>query len=398
MKAKWLLSIAVVAVAGASIAWFATRDSTRALVVAAGPQEIPVATGTATLQDVPIMETGLGTVQAFNTVTVRPQVNGQITRIAFTEGQDVKAGELLALIDPRPFQALLEQAKAQLAKDQAQLKAAKLDLERYQSLAQRNFGTRQSVDVQIATVAQLEAAIMGDQAAIDTANINLGYASITAPISGRTGMRLVDMGNVVHTTDQNGIVVITQIQPITVVFTLPEEYLPEINRQQAKSPLKVDIWQENNNVKLDEGVLSLIDNQIDQSTGSIRLKATLPNANHRLWPGQFVTAHLVIEVRHDAVTVPAQTIQRGPNGTYVWLVKPDSTVDMQPVKVGQVAGNTALVLSGLQGGERVVTDGQYKLRRGVKVVATGQKAAAGQANVVASGASPDAAEAPGTAR
>jgi multidrug efflux system membrane fusion protein len=368
MQRRWIYSIGLMGIGAAAVAWFVTREPTSA---SAPPPlaAVPVAVGTAQQRDVDIVQSGLGTVQAFNTVTVRPQVNGQIVQIAFTEGQDVKEGDLLAVVDPRPYQAALAQAQAQLAKDQAQLNGARLDLERYQTLAQRNFGTKQSVDTQQATVGQLQAAIAGDQAAIDAANINLGFTQIKAPISGRTGIRQVDAGNVVHTTDQNGIVVITQVQPISVVFTLPESFLPQINRQQALAPLKVEAWREGGSVKLGDGTLSLIDNQIDQNTGTIKLKATFANADRQLWPGQFVNARLRIETRHDGITVPAQAIQRGPNGTFVWLVKPDSTVDMRSVTVGQTIGDVALIEKGLEKGDRIVTDGQYRLRRGAKIVA-----------------------------
>jgi multidrug efflux system membrane fusion protein len=370
MQRKFFLPILVLAVGAGAVAWFATREPTSASAPTP-PAAVPVAVAAAQQQDVDIVQTGLGTVQAFNTVTVRPQVNGQIVRIAFDEGQDVKAGDLLAVIDPRPYEAALAQAQAQLAKDQAQLTAAKLDLQRYQSLAQRNFGTKQSVDTQQSTVGQLTAALAGDQAAIDTANINLGFTQIKAPIGGRTGMRQIDVGNVVHTTDNGGIVVITQIQPITVLFTLPESFLPEINKQQALAPLRVEAWREDGSVKLAEGKLTLIDNQIDQNTGTIRLKATFENAERQLWPGQFVEAHLRLRVEHNGITVPAQAIQRGPNGTVMWVVKADDTVELRPVKIGQTLNDVALVESGLQAGERVVTDGQYRLRRGAKITVAG---------------------------
>lgn len=395
MQRKFFFPIMALAVGAAAAAWFATREPTSA---SAPPPPasvaVPVAVAAAQQRDVDIVQTGLGTVQAFNTVTVRPQVNGQIIKIAFDEGQDVKAGDLLAVIDPRPYQAALAQAQAQLAKDQAQLTAAKLDLQRYQSLAQRNFGTKQSVDTQQSTVGQLTAAIDGDQAAIDTANINLGFTQIKAPIGGRTGMRQIDVGNVVHTTDTGGIVVITQIQPITVLFTLPESFLPEINKQQSLAALRVEAWREDSSVKLAEGKLTLIDNQIDQNTGTIKLKATFENTEHQLWPGQFVEAHLRLKVQHNGITVPAQAIQRGPNGTVMWVVKADDTVELRPVKIGQTLNDVALVESGLQAGERVVTDGQYRLRRGAKITVAGPnkpadgKPAAGTPNGNSAGKAP----------
>ena len=274
------------------------------------------------------------------------------------------AGDLLAQIDARPYQARLAQAEAAKARDVAQLANARLDLVRFQNL--KDYATRQSVDTQKTQVSMLEAAIQGDQGQIDEAKVQLGYTTITSPIDGRTGIRLVDQGNIVHAADPNGLVVITQLQPISVIFTLPGTILPKLSRAHAAGPLKVEAWSQDDSEKLDDGELTLIDNQIDQSTGTMKLKASFPNKAETLWPGQFVNAHLLLETRRDGITVPAQAIQRGPAGTYVWLVKPDNTVEMRPVTLGRIVGDLALLDQGVAAGEKIVTGGQYKLVVGIK--------------------------------
>src|SRR5215470_14226665 len=282
MKLQTITAVALLALAGAGLlAWRVMHDPTAAAVTASDPA-VPVVAQAVRPQDVPIYVTGIGTVQAFNTVTVRSRVDGQIDKIAFAEGQDVKAGELIAQIDPRPFQALLEQAQAQKASHEAQLGDAKIDLQRFTNLAQRGAATQQSVDTQKALVAQLEANIQADQAAIDNAAVQLGYTAITAPISGRTGLRLVDEGNIVHATDQTGLVVLTQIEPISLIFSLPEDALPDVTHAMTNGPLKVFAFSRDEKAKLGEGTLALIDNEIDQTTGTIRLKATFPNTDHSL--------------------------------------------------------------------------------------------------------------------
>src|SRR5215470_1541 len=367
MKLQTITAVALLALAGAGLlAWRVMHDPTAAAVTASDPA-VPVVAQAVRPQDVPIYVTGIGTVQAFNTVTVRSRVDGQIDKIAFAEGQDVKAGDLLAQIDPRPFQALLEQAKAQKASHEAQLGDAKLDLQRFTNLAQRGAGTLQSVDTQKALVAQLEASIQADQAAIDNATVQLGYTTITAPVSGRTGMRLVDQGNIVHATDQTGLVVITQIEPISVVFTLSEDELPTVTREMAAGTLKAEALSRDGNTRLGEGTLTLIDNQIDQTTGTMRLKATFPNQDHALWPGQFVNVKLYEPPRHDGITVPATVVQRGPQGDFAYVIKQDQTVEARPIKVAQIQDGVALIDSGLDLGEQVVVDGQYKLRPGSHV-------------------------------
>jgi membrane fusion protein, multidrug efflux system len=343
------------------------------------PAGVPVDAVAAVRKDVPVYLSGLGTVQAFNTVTIHSRVDGEIVKVAFTEGQDVKAGDLLAQIDPRPLQAALDQAKAKLAQDEAQLENAKLDLARYEALGQKEFASRQSVDTQAATVRQLEATIRGDQAAIDSAQVQLGYATITSPIDGRTGVRLVDQGNIVHASDATGLVVITQLKPISLIFTLPEENLPAINQTMAEGPLAVVALSRDEKDRYGEGRLSLVDNQIDQSTGSIRLKATFPNDNLALWPGQFVNARLLLRTQRNVVTVPSDAVQRGAQGMYAYVVKPDSTVALQPLQVGQISAGTAVIESGVEEGQRVVVAGQYRLQPGTKVELRGGAAAAGKA-------------------
>lgn len=377
MKLRALVVIVVLAAASAAgLAWHMLHDPTAAAATTASDPAVPVVAGDVQSLDVPIYLTGIGTVQAFNTVTIRTRIDGQLDKVAFTEGQDVNAGDLLAQIDPRPLQAQLEQAEAQKTSHEAQLADAKLDLQRFSNLEQRGAATGQSVDTQKALVAELEASIQADQAAIDNAKVQLGYTTITAPISGRTGMRLVDQGNIVHATDQTGLVVLTQIEPISLVFTLPEDALPDAARAMAKSTLKVLAFSRDDKTELGDGTLALIDNEIDQTTGTIRLKATFPNKDHALWPGQFVNARLYLSVRHDGITVPAAVVQRGPQGNYAYVIKPDSTVELRPIAVAQLRDGVALIDTGLKAGERVVVDGQYKLRPGARVDA---KSAAGNA-------------------
>jgi multidrug efflux system membrane fusion protein len=333
----------------------------------AAPAGVPIDAVAAMRKDVPVYLRGLGTVQAYNTVTIHSRVDGEIVKIAFVEGQDVKSGDLLAQIDPRPLQAALDQAVAKQAQDQAQLENARLDLARYQTLGQRDFASRQTVDTQSATVRQLEATIKGDQAAIDNAQVQLGYTTITSPLDGRTGVRLVDQGNIVHASDTNGLVVVTQLKPISLIFTLPEENLPAINRAMADGTLTVLALSRDEKDQYGEGTLSLVDNQIDQSTGTIRLKATFPNDNLALWPGQFVNARLLLRTQRNVVTVPSDAVQRGAQGMYAYVVKPDSTVALQPLKVGLISGGVAVIESGVEEGQRVVVAGQYRLQPGVKV-------------------------------
>jgi multidrug efflux system membrane fusion protein len=328
---------------------------------------IPVIAGEVAQRDVPIYLTGLGSVVAFNTVSIKPQVDGKLIKVNFQEGQDVKAGDVLALIDPRPFEAALRQMEANQKRDQAQLVNARADFARYSDLAKRDFASRQSVDTQQAQVGQLEAAVASDQAQIDNAKVNLDYTTIRAPFDGRTGMRLVDAGNVIHPSDTTGIVIVTQIQPISVVFTLPADNLPAVARASAAGALSVLAFSRDNQTRLGEGVLSVIDNVIDQTTGTIKIKATFANDQRSLWPGQFVNARLLVDTRRNGVAVPAAVVQRGPQGTYAFVIKPDQTVEMRPITVDQVQDGVALIATGLAAGERVVVDGQYRLQPGSKV-------------------------------
>jgi multidrug efflux system membrane fusion protein len=332
---------------------------------------IPVQAATASNADVPIYETGLGNVQAFNTVTVKVRVDGELQKVDFTEGQMVKAGDLLAQIDPRPFRAALDQAIAKEAQDNAQLANTQLNLQRDSNLVAHQFATQQTVDNEKAQVAELEATIKGDEAAIENARVQLGYTTITAPIAGRTGIRLVDQGNIVHAADTTGIVVVTQLQPISVIFTLPEDDLPAIADAQAKGPVTVAALSRDGKSALDQGTLALVDNEIDQTTGTMRLKATFPNPHNRLWPGQFVNIRLLLRTDHGVLTVPSGAIQRSASGLYVYRITPDDTVEAQPVEVGPFADDVAVITAGLHAGDRVVTAGQYRLQPGAHVAVAG---------------------------
>ncbi|MEI9985796.1 MAG: efflux RND transporter periplasmic adaptor subunit [Aliidongia sp.] len=366
--------LALLVIGFAVAGWFGLSGSTTAQPSAgqAGPPPVPVTADTARKQDVPVFQLGLGQVQAYNTVTIHVRVDGALDKVAFKEGQDVKEGDLLAQIDPRPFQAALDQAAATKDKDAAQLANAERDLDRYVTLAPQNFTSKQVLDTQRALVAQLSAQIKADQAAIDNAKVQLGYTTITSPLTGRTGIRLIDQGNIVHAADAGGLVVVTQLHPISLIFTLSETLLPAVTKAMAAGQLKVEAWSQDDSLKLDEGSVALIDNQIDPSTGTMKIKATFPNEALTLWPGQFVNARLLLETRHDGVTVPVSAIQRGPNGTFAWVIKPDKTVEMRPIKVGYTTSDTALIDSGLTAGEVVVVEGQYRLVVGGPVEATMQ--------------------------
>ncbi len=335
-----------------------------------GPGAVPVVEGMVQQKDVPIYLDGLGTVQAFNTVGVHVQVNGQLIKVAFVEGQDVRAGDLLAQIDPAPFQAQVEQAAAKKAQDAAQLANARLDLKRDADQLASNIVAQQVYDTQKSLVDQLDATVKADQAALDYANVQLGYTTLTSPIDGRTGFRQVDLGNIVHSTDSTSVVVVTQMRPIYVMFTLPEQNLREIQQQGTWTDLTVLAVDRDNSTVLGQGKLSVIDNQIDVTTGTLRLRATFPNPDLRLWPGQFVNARLLLTVRKDGLVVPASVVQRGPDGAYAFVVSGETsnaTVQMRPVKVSQIEAGEALIDQGLQAGETVVVDGQYKLQVGSHV-------------------------------
>jgi multidrug efflux system membrane fusion protein len=317
--------------------------------------------------DVPVYLDGLGTIQAFNTVTVTARVDGELQKIAFEEGKTVNKGDLLAQIDPRPFQAVLEQALAAKAKDEAQLQSAKADLERYLTLAPENLASKQILDAQRATVAGLEAQIKGDQASIDNARTQLQYTTITSPIQGRTGIRRVDVGNNVRATDTNGIVVVTQLQPISLIFTLPEDALSIVGSALSAGTVTVEAMSRDGSAELDRGTVTLIDNQIDQTTGTIRLKAVFPNPHNKLWPGQYIDARVLVRTDKSALTIPSAAVQRGPDGMFTYVVKDDSTVEMRPLKVGEESGSLMVVRDGITEGERVVTSNQYRLQPGSPV-------------------------------
>jgi multidrug efflux system membrane fusion protein len=334
---------------------------------------IPVTAALVAEKEFPIYRVGLGTVRAYNTVTVKVRVDGEVQKIAFREGQDVEQGDLLAQIDPRPLEAQLRQAEADMARDESLLANAKLDLDRFNALRAREFASRQSVDTQGALVTQYRAAIQRDQAAIDNARVQLGYSAIVSPLAGRTGLRLIDQGNIVHAGDASGLVVVTQIKPITIVFTLPQQFLPEITGAIRGGRLGVLAYDQDNHALLGEGRLELIDNEVDQGTGSARLKAVFPNDDERLWPGEFVNAWLRLAVRRGLV-VASQAVQFGPNGTFVFVIRSDMAVEARPVKVAASWQGETLIEDGLAAGERVVIDGQYKLRPGVRVAAIARQA------------------------
>ena len=339
---------------------------------------VPVTAGTVAAADVPVFLNALGTVQAYNMVTIKSRVDGQIVKVAFNEGQDTKAGAPLIQIDPRPFQASLDQAIATREKDQAQLVSAQADLTRWAELVTTGAKSRQTYDQQKALVGQLQASIKADEAQIETARLNLGYADIRAPIDGRLGIRMVDVGNMVRATDATGLVTVSQLKPIFVSFTVPQEHLHKIHEKQAGGNLTVLAYGGDNKTQLSEGKLTVIDNAIDQPTGTIRLKGTFANTDERLWPGEFVNVRLILSVHKGAPTVPAQTVQDGPNGRYAYVIKEDNTVERRTVEVSAVQDGIAVITKGLSIGDRVVVDGQYRLTNGARVkVEAAAKGAAG---------------------
>jgi multidrug efflux system membrane fusion protein len=345
-----------------------------------GPQSIPVAVSTAETRDLPIYLQGLGSVEAFNTVVVKSRIDGQIVQIAFKEGQEVNKGDLLAVIDPRPYEVQLAQAEATLYKDQSALKDAELNFQRFNDLYKQGIIPQQQYDTQKSLVGQLEGAVRADQAQIDTVKLNLSYTRITAPVSGRVGLRQVDIGNMVHASDPNGLLVLTQLHPIAVVFTLPQDNLPEVARHMRKGQLTVDAYSRDDQTRLTSGKLLTIDNQIDPTTGTGKLKAIFDNVDSALWPNQFVNIHLLLEVRKNNTVVPAAAIQRGPQGTYVYAVKPDKTADMRPVTVAFSEGNFSAISQGVKPGDTIVTDGQDKLQPGTHVEIRGGGASPGPNN------------------
>jgi membrane fusion protein, multidrug efflux system len=332
-----------------------------------GGRTVPVVAATSRKGDMPVYLPGLGSVTAFNTVTVRSRVDGQIMKIAFTEGQLVKENDLLVEIDPRPFQVMLEQAEGQKARDVALLDNANIDLERYKVLYKQEAIPKQQLDTQIALVAQDQAVIKSDQAAIDNAKLQLVYAKITSPLTGRIGLRLVDQGNIIHATDVNGLVVITQLQPIAVIFNIAEDSLPSVRKKMQTETMRIDAYDRDLKIKLAQGKLLTIDNQIDQSTGTVRFKGEFANEDNALFPNQFVNARLLLDMRHNTVIIPTAAIQHSPQSTFVYVVKPDNTAEVRNIVSTLTEGDEAAVDSGLEPGENVVIDGVDKLQQGTKV-------------------------------
>ena len=374
MRLFLILAAVLALAAGGGWRWFALRpQASQTAAASRRPDAIPVLVATAERRDVPIWLDGLGTVQASATVTVKPQIDGMLTDVKFHEGQDVRAGDVLALIDPRTYQAAVDQAIAKKAQDAANLANARVDLARYTKLAATAYTSAQQADTQKALVAQLEAQVAQDQAQIDTARAQLSYATIVSPIDGRTGIRQVDQGNLVHAADTAGIVVITTLKPISVVFTLPQQSLPAVAAAQARGiPVVLALPQGSGDsaeapTPIDTGSLSVLDNQVDPTTGTIKLKASFPNAELKLWPGAFVTVRLKVDVRQDAVTVPAVAVQRGPQGAYVYVIDNDLVAIRRPVTLGYEGVRTTIVATGLQAGEQVVVDGAARLTDKAKV-------------------------------
>jgi multidrug efflux system membrane fusion protein len=346
---------------------------------APGEGPVPVLVAPAARADVPVYLDAVGTIKALNTVTVRPQVDGKLLSVNFKEGDDIKKGDLLAKIDPVIYQAQLNQAIAKKAQDEAQLANSKIDLDRYERLAATAAINKQQADTQRALVAQNTALVQADQAAIDNAQAMLGYTTITAPIDGRTGIRMVDEGNYVRSADTNSsIVVITQLQPISVLFNLPQQDLSQVNTAFGKGPLKVEAQRSDNDDVIDRGALRVVDNQVDQTTGTVKLKAEFPNANLQLWPGQFVNIRLLVDTLKQVVVIPTGAVQRGPNGTFVYVVKDDDTVSVRPITVQKQDETQTVISKGLEAPERVVTTGFVRLTDGTRVAIGSGEAPAAQ--------------------
>ena len=367
-KRHIIVAALLIVIGGAGLAARHVYDPSEPADAAVPAPAIPVVAGTVASHDVPIYLRGVGTVIAYNNVVVHSQITGPITKIAFTQGQTVKKGDLLAQIDPTPYQAQIDQITATRDRDKAQLVNAQANLDRYTPLLAKGFATSQLVDTQKAQVIQLQATIKADEALLQAAQINLSYTRLTSPIDGVTGIRQIDEGNIIHPTDTFGLVDVAQIQPISLIFTLPENTLPQIQQQMAKEGgLTVLAYSQDDKTKLDEGKLLLVDNQIIQTTGTIRLRATFPNAERQLWPGALVNARLLLDTRKGGLTVAASAVQQGPNGPYVYVIAADGTAQMRPVTVAQITGGQALIDSGLKANETVVVDGQYRLQEGSHV-------------------------------
>lgn len=377
-KRTGLIVLALLLVASGFLAWrfIARRERAEEAAQHAARPAIPVTADKAQAKDMPVYLRALGTVQAYYTVTVRTRVDGQIMQVFYKEGQEVKAGDRLLQIDPRPFQAALEQAQAMQQRDAAQLDGAEIDLKRYAGLVGPGYQTKQAYDDQKALVAQLQGTVKADQALIDAAQLNLIYADVRAPIDGRTGARLVDPGNFVQAAQATALVTITLIKPIFVDFPVPQGEIETIRDNQAKAPLTALAYGNDDKTLLSTGELTLVNNQIDTTNGTVELKGTFQNQDERLWPGEFVNARLILAERKNAVTVPARTVMQGPNGYYAYVIKPDSTVERRAVEVPAIQDGLAVIAKGISAGEQIVVDGQYRLTNGTKVsVETGQPAA-----------------------
>jgi multidrug efflux system membrane fusion protein len=382
----WFLALAAI-LAGSYFGWqhFATKQGAgaalppKSITGATAPVPVPVTVATAERAEFPVNLNGLGTVQPFNTVTVRSRVDGQIIKVAFQQGRMVKQGDVLVQVDPRPYQAALTQAESKKAQDEANLKNAKLNLDRYQSLANKDFASKQQVDTQQAMVDQLTAQISGDQAAIENAQTQLSYTTITAPLSGRAGFRLVDLGNIVHASDQNGIVTIVQLQPISVVFTAPEEDVQLINKALEDGVVPVKALSSDGLKVLAEGRLGRVDNQVDQASGTIRLKGVFDNKDNILWPGLSVQTRLLVDTLKQVVVIPEDAVQHGPDSLFAFVIGDDNKASVQPITVSQTGEGKAVVQHGLDAGQRVVVAGQYRLQAGTVVKPNERPAAISQA-------------------
>ena len=397
MRLKWILTLIVIAVIGGSYYHWREGEKTiaaghgrggtggsadgppgapggRRMMSGVSDEPIPVLVGTVSQGDVPLYLSGLGTVQAFNTVTIKSRVDGQLVKILFKEGQDVKTGDVLAIIDPRPYDAQYKQAVATKAKDEALLVNARKDLVRDQGLVGKQFVSPQTVDTQQSLVDQYVAQVASDQATADYNKTQLDYTNITSPIDGRTGIRNLDIGNIIHAADTTAFVTITQIHPITVIFTLPADNLPSVAKGLGAGNLAVIAYGRDNVTALARGTLDLVDNQIDQTTGMVKMKATFPNDDGALWPGQFVNTSLLVSTRHNGLTVASTVVQHGPKGDFAWVVKPDKTVEMRDITVAQTQNNVALIDKGLAANEQVVVDGQYRLQNGSRIQVGGEDA------------------------
>ena len=367
LKRLVIIAIVLISVAGLALGVARFWDMPKPVQAAPTPEAVPVVAGNVQSHDVPIYLRGVGTVIAYNNVIVRSQITGQLVKIGFKQGQTVRKGDLLGEIDPRPYQAQLDQAIANRDRDQAQAINAQTNLDRYSTLAGKGWATQQLVETQKAQLGQLQAMVKSDEAVIEAAKTNLSYTKLTSPIDAVTGIRQLDEGNIIHPTDANGLVDVTQIQPISLLFSLPQTNFVQIQQAMAKARLTVLAYSQDDKTQLDQGSLLLLDNQIVQTTGTIRLRATFPNEKRQLWPGELVNARLLVDTRHDGLTIPASALQQGPKGSYVYVIGSDSKVEMRPVTVAQITDGQALMDSGLQSDEIVVTQGQYKLQPGTLV-------------------------------